>query len=47
MKETTLDPKYIFVFQTMNSLFNFIFWFSPIEFLSKMMPCRCHLFELA
>jgi hypothetical protein len=35
MKERTFDPKYIFILWTMNSFFNFVFWFWPIEFLSK------------
>jgi hypothetical protein len=33
---------YILVFQTMSFPFNFIFWFGPIEFPFKLMPCKCH-----
>jgi hypothetical protein len=41
MKETTLDLSLnILVLQTMSSPFSFFFWFRPIEFPSKMMPCR-------
>jgi hypothetical protein len=40
-KQTSLDLSFnITVLQTMSSLFSFFFWFTPIEFPSKMMSCK-------
>jgi hypothetical protein len=33
---------YILVLQTMSFPLSSIIWFGPIEFPSKMVPCKCH-----
>lgn len=38
-----LDPPFQIGLQNVNFPFNYIFWFRPLLFLVKLMPCQRHL----